>query len=132
MKPELRTMPYLGIALCIDEAYEGQRFPMSDLSWNQIVFPLLSNILVIFQGSLLILDFIIKPLPPCPMHALCGEMKLCKAEVEEGNWEVKLTLNRNETDKRQLKGQKWRHEANENKPPHWEKPVQPGKFFQFG
>lgn len=66
------------------------------------------------------------------MHTLCGEMKLSKAEMQEGNRKVKLTLNRNETDKGQLKGPKWRNEANENKPPHWEKPVKPGKFFQFG
>lgn len=57
--------------------------------------------------------------PPChPACTLYGEMKLYKAEVEEGNRKVKLTLNRNETDKSQLKGQEQRNEANENKPPH--------------
>lgn len=78
-------MIYLGIALGTDEESEGQRFPMSDLSLYQIVFPLPSHILVLFQASLLILGVMIKPLPPCPLHTLYGEMKLRKAEVEEGN-----------------------------------------------
>lgn len=72
------------------------------------------------------------PQPTTLGCTLYGEMKLYQAEVEEGNWKVKLTLNRNETDKSQLKGQKRRNEANENKPPHWEKLVKPWKFFQFG
>lgn len=85
MKPELRTVIYLGIALCTDEESEGQRFPVSDLSLYQVVFPLPSHILVLFQGSILVLDLMIKPLPPCPLHTLYGEMKLGKAEVDEGN-----------------------------------------------
>lgn len=89
---------------------------------------------MVFQGNLI---FRLNEEPPHPpprlsLGTLYGEMKLYKAEVEEGNWKVKLTLNRNETDKSQLQGSKWRHEANENKPPPWEKLVKPWKFFQFG
>lgn len=109
---------------------EGQRFPIGDLFWNQIAFPLLPYSLVIFQEKSSY--FRINDKDPLRPITLCGEMKLCKAEVTEGNWEVKLTLKRNETGERELTGQKWRNEANENKPPHWEKPVKPGKFFQFG
>lgn len=56
-------------ALCIDDEFEGQRFPMSDLFWNQIAFPLSSNTLVIFQGNFLILDLMIKT-PLAPSHCV--------------------------------------------------------------